>query len=185
MVKLDKIYTRGGDQGQTSLGDGQRVHKNDLRVKTYGDFDEINAMLGITICYCSDRVKNSLSIIQNDIFDLGADLCIPDNTKKNKLKVNLEQVLFLENNIDKMNEDLEPLNSFILPGGSKASSFLHLARCITRRAERSLSELNQNESINDYILQYINRLSDFLFVAARYENMSRGDILWEPAKSQI
>tara|TARA_B100000989_G_scaffold282047_1_gene246772 strand:+ start:1513 stop:2070 length:558 start_codon:yes stop_codon:yes gene_type:complete len=185
MVKLDKIYTRGGDNGETSLGDGARVQKSDLRVKAYGDFDEINAVIGLSICYCSENLKKTLSIIQNDIFDLGADLCVPDKIEREKLKVKSMQVEFLEKKIDKMNEDLSSLKSFILPGGTKASSFLHLARCVTRRAERSLIELNQQEAINKYICQYINRLSDFLFVAARHENKRTGDILWEPAKSQI
>ena len=181
MVKLDKIYTKGGDKGLTSLGDGKRVNKNSLRVNSYGEVDEVNATIGVVVCYCSDELKKNLKHIQNHLFDIGADLCIPDENKKAK-SLN-EGIKMLENEIDRMNTKLSPLKSFILPGGTKSSSFLHLARTITRRCERSLIELNSKEKINPEIIIYINRLSDFLFVAARIENIKDGDILWIPNKT--
>ncbi len=183
MVKLDKIYTKGGDKGLTSLGDGKRVSKNSLRVKSYGEVDEVNATIGVVVCYCSDQLKKNLKNIQNHLFDIGADLCIPDKNKKAK-SLN-EGINMLEKEIDKMNTKLSPLKSFILPGGTKSSSFLHLARTITRRCERSLVELDSKEKINSEIIIYINRLSDFLFVAARIENMKDGDILWVPNKINL
>ena len=183
MVKLDKIYTKGGDNGLTSLGDGKRVNKNSLRVKSYGEVDEVNATLGVVVCYCSDQLKKNLKYIQNHLFDIGADLCIPDENKKAK-SLN-EGIKMLENEIDHLNTQLSPLKSFILPGGTKSSSFLHLARTITRRCERSLVELNSKEKINPEIIIYINRLSDFLFVAARIENVKDGDILWVPNKTNL
>ena len=184
MVRLDKIYTRGGDKGLTSLGDGERVSKHSLRVMSYGDIDEVNAVIGVSIIHCSSILKKNLSIIQNDLFDIGADLCMPDSSKKKKLKLNPEQVSFLEQEIDLMNNSLDDLKSFILPGGSLASSYLHFARCVTRRSERHLSNLNQYEPVNQEVFKYVNRLSDFLFVAARYENKNTGDTLWEPGKFQ-
>ena len=183
MVKLDKIYTKGGDKGFTSLGDGKRVSKNSLRVKSYGEVDEVNATIGVVVGYCSDQLKKNLKYIQNHLFDIGADLCIPDKNKKAK-SLN-EGINMLEKEIDEMNTKLSPLKSFILPGGTKSSSFLHLARTITRRCERSLIELDSNEKINPEIIIYINRLSDFLFVAARIENMKDGDILWVPNKINL
>ena len=183
MVKLDKIYTRGGDQGLTSLGDGKRVRKDNLRVSCYGEIDEVNAIIGISMIYSSKKTIDRLKIIQNDLFDIGADLCIPDKNKKAK-SLN-EGINMLEKEIDKMNTKLSPLKSFILPGGTKSSSFLHLARTITRRCERSLVELDSKEKINSEIIIYINRLSDFLFVAARIENMKDGDILWVPNKINL
>lgn len=184
MVKLDKIYTRGGDEGKTSLGNGDRVKKYNLRVDTYGDFDEASSAIGIAIIYSSNETRNMLRNIQNDLFDLGADLSVPSNLKKKVLRVNDDQVKYLEDSIDLMNESLEDLNSFILPGGSKSSSFLHFARCVVRRAERKLSKLIEDEDVNRIVLKYINRLSDFLFVASRFENKNDGDILWEPGKLQ-
>lgn len=184
MVKLDKIYTRGGDKGLTSLGNGQRVSKHSLRVVSYGDIDEVNAVIGILINHCSTDLKKNLSIIQNDLFDIGADLCMPDVSNKKKLKLNPEQVVFLEREIDVMNKSLDDLESFILPGGTIASCYLHFARCVVRRSERSLSNLNEYESVNREVFKYVNRLSDFFFVAARYENRNIGDTLWEPGKFQ-
>lgn len=184
MVKLDKIYTRGGDNGTTSLGDGQRVKKNNSRVNAFGEVDEANAMIGLCMMYCKNKTKDSLREIQNDLFDIGADLCIPENSKNKTLKINDEQVEKLELKIDLINEELNPLESFILPGGSKPSALLHLSRCIVRRAERNLVSLMEKEKINKLIFKYLNRLSDFLFVAARYENIEKGDVLWQPAKSQ-
>ena len=184
MVKLDKIYTRGGDQGSTSLGDGKRVRKDNLRVSCYGEIDEVNAIIGISMIYSSKKTIDRLKIIQNDLFDIGADLCVPENSEKIKLRVSETQISYLESEIDEMNKELKSLNSFILPGGTKASSYLHLARCVTRRAERSISKLLKDEVINEVIFKYVNRLSDFLFVASRYENKENGDILWEPGKNQ-
>ncbi len=184
MVKLDKIYTRGGDKGQTSLGNGIRVHKHNFRVVSYGEIDEANSIIGICIIYSSDELKNTLRIIQNDLFDIGADLCMPEDSKNKTLKVKKNQINFLEKQIDMMNKNLDDLKSFILPGGSKSAAYLHHARCVVRRAERSISNLTDIENVNETILKYVNRLSDFLFVASRYENRDLGDTLWEPAKYQ-
>ena len=180
MVKLDKIYTRGGDKGITSLGNGDRVKKDSLRVTSYGEVDEINSTIGVVTCYCSSELKKILRQIQNELFDIGAILCMPN--KRNKSKSISDAVISLEKEIDKMNSKLLDLSSFILPGGSKSASFLHLARTIARRCERTLVKLNSKEKINPEITKYINRLSDFLFVAARIENIKDGDILWVPNK---
>jgi len=182
LVKLDKIYTRGGDKGQTSLGNGDRVNKNSKRILAYGQVDELNSSIGVVSCYCSENLKKILSEIQNDLFDIGADLCVPGKSKG--ITFNTSRVSFLEEELDKLNEKLDKLKSFVLPGGSKASAFLHLARTIARRTERDLFSLNEETEINDEILKYINRLSDFLFVAARFENKGDGDILWIPNKNQ-
>ena len=184
MVKLDKIYTKGGDQGLTSLGNGDRVKKHHIRVRAYGEIDEVNSLIGVSIIYCKTKVKGILKIVQNDLFDIGADLCMPENSNKKKLKLCNEQVKYLENMIDSINSELDDLKSFILPGGSIPSAFLHLARCVARRAERELSKLNEVEKVNDFVFQYVNRLSDLLFVASRYENKMSGDVLWEPGKFQ-
>ena len=183
MVRLDKIYTRGGDKGLTSLGDGSRVKKNSLRVKCYGDIDESNSVIGIAIYHCSEKVKKTLSIIQNDLFDIGADLCVPGDIE-NGLRLKKNRVQFLEKEIDDINKGLDSLKSFILPGGSPAASYLHLARCIVRRSERKISNLMDSEPINEEILKYVNRLSDYLFVGARFENKKIGDVLWKPGKFQ-
>ncbi len=182
MVKLDKIYTKGGDSGLTSLGDGKRIEKHSLRIKAYGEIDEVNSILGIVACYCDKFLKKIILKIQNDLFDIGADLCIP-SLKENKIKLDGKNILFLEKELDKMNDKLKKLDSFILPGGTKASSFLHYARTVTRRCERTIVELSSEEKINQNIVKYINRLSDFLFVAARIENIKDGDILWVPNKT--
>ena len=184
MVKLDKIYTKGGDKGLTSLGNGERVEKYNLRVNTYGEIDEANALIGISILYSSKKTVERLKVIQNDLFDIGGDLCVPDTSKKKKLRVSEEQIEYLEREIDEMNKNLEALSSFVLPGGTKGSAYLHLARCVVRRSERSISLLANKECISEIIIKYINRLSDFLFVASRYENREYGDVLWEPGKYQ-
>ncbi len=181
MVKLDKIYTRGGDKGSTSLGDGSRVDKSSARIKAYGEVDEANSSIGIAVAFSSSKIKNTLLAIQNDLFDVGADLCFPTQQKK-KLTILSNRVVFLEDEIDKLNKDLSKLESFILPGGTKSSSFLHLSRSLVRRAERSIVELDKGEEVNPNVIKYINRLSDFLFVAARFENKKEGDILWVPNK---
>ena len=181
MVKLDKIYTRGGDKGSTSLGDGSRVDKSSARIKAYGEVDEANSSIGISVAFASSKIKNTLLAIQNDLFDVGADLCFPTQEKK-KLTILSNRVVFLEDEIDKLNKDLSKLESFILPGGTRSSSFLHLSRSLVRRAERSIVELDKGEEVNPNVIKYINRLSDFLFVAARFENKKEGDILWVPNK---
>ncbi len=183
MVKLDKIYTRGGDKGLTSLGDGSRVEKSHTRIKAYGDIDEANSCIGVSMVFSSGKIKKVLRSIQNDLFDIGADLCFPEKVKKH-VTISKKRIKFLENEIDKINKDLNKLESFILPSGSRASSFLHLARSLIRRAERSIVELDKKEKVNSDVLIYTNRLSDFLFVAARFENKKDGDILWIPNKEQ-
>ena len=181
MVKLDKIYTRGGDKGLTSLGDGSRVNKSDKRIKSYGDIDEANSCIGVSMVHSSQKIAKILKSVQNDLFDIGADICFPKGAKK-YVTLSKKRIQFLEIEIDKINKDLNTLKSFVLPSGSKSSSFLHLARSLIRRAERSIVELDETEKVNPDILKYINRLSDFLFVAARFENKKEGDILWIPNK---
>ncbi len=181
MVKLDKIYTKGGDKGFTSLGDGKRVRKNNLRIKAYGEIDELNCVIGIARTYSSNSLSLILMKIQNQLFDIGADLCVPKK-KKNGIVVKQESIKYLEDAIDKLNSNLSTLNSFIIPGGTKSSAFLHLSRTIARRCERSIIDLERKETVSSNVVAYVNRLSDFLFVAARFENKKDGDILWIPNK---
>jgi cob(I)alamin adenosyltransferase len=185
MVVLNKIYTRTGDDGTTALGSGQRVAKYDLRVEAYGTLDETNAAIGLARLHIrvSDLALDAmLARIQNDLFDLGADLCFPDETKdaRGRLAVTDAQVERLEAEIDALNHALIPLRSFVLPGGSPEASFLHLARTISRRAERLMVALaSKGEPVGEAGLRYVNRLSDFLFVAARFANdKGKGDVLW-------
>jgi cob(I)alamin adenosyltransferase len=183
-MRLDRIYTRGGDAGLTSLGDGARVPKFHTRIAAMGGLDEANAAIGLALLHIEDAAtRDLLGMIQNDLFDVGADLCRPDDghEKKPPLRVTADQVTGLERAIDRWNEALQPLTSFVLPGGSAASAHLHLARGVTRRAERDIAELATTESINPEALKYVNRLSDLLFVLARYLN-GRGtaDVLWKP-----
>jgi cob(I)alamin adenosyltransferase len=191
MVRLTRIYTRGGDKGQTSLGDGSRVPKHDLRVAAYGTVDEANAVLGLARLHTGGRPDDALladadamlARIQNDLFDLGADLCTPEqeNPAYPPLRIIDMQVDRLEAEIDRMNEQLSPLNSFILPGGSPAAAFLHQARTVARRAEREMTELALHETVGEPALKYINRLSDHLFVLGRYLNdKGAADVLWVP-----
>lgn len=193
MVRLDKIYTRGGDSGETSLGDGKRVAKHDLRVAAYGTVDEANAVLGLARLHTGDEAGAMLEHIQNDLFDLGADLCRPqgqngegkDGEENGTLRVNAEQVARLEREIDEMNENLEPLTSFVLPGGSAASAHLHHARTVVRRAERLATELAAAEPVNHQAIAYLNRLSDHLFVMARHLNGGgKDDVLWRPGANR-
>jgi len=183
MVTLNRIYTRGGDSGETSLGDGKRVAKHDLRVAAYGTADETNAVVGLARQHTEGEADAMLARIQNDLFDLGADLCTPEDGRKAEgaLRIVDAQVDRLEQEIDAMNGELQPLTSFILPGGSPASAYLHLARTVSRRAERLISALAGEETVNPAALRYINRLSDHLFVMARWLN-DRGaaDVLWVP-----
>jgi cob(I)alamin adenosyltransferase len=188
MVTLNRIYTRGGDQGETSLGNGDRVDKNDLRIEAYGTVDEVNSLIGIIRFHLSnDTIADKmLNRIQNDLFDLGADLCIPQkNEHDNDLRIVQSQVDRLEKEIDKMNEKLQPLNSFVLPGGTLAAAYLHQARTVTRRAERILTSLSRREMINPCAISYINRLSDHLFVMSRMVNKNGElDVLWVPGASR-
>jgi len=184
MVKLTKIYTRGGDGGETSLGDGARTPKHDLRVAAYGSVDETNATIGLARLYTSGPSDDMLARIQNDLFDLGADLCHPGEAD-GALRIVDAQVARLESEIDAMNEQLAALTSFILPGGSEASAHLHLARTVSRRAERLVSELATKEAINPAALRYINRLSDHLFQLARLANeRGKDDVLWTPGANR-
>ena len=187
MVYLSRIYTKGGDGGETSLGDGARVLKCSSRVAAYGDVDELNAILGLISGLAADD-RQLIRTIQNDLFDVGADLCVPpspDGSGANQLRVTPAQAEGLEREIDRRNERLQPLPSFVLPGGTPASAWLHFARTVCRRAERAVVALMQNEPVNANVLIYLNRLSDLLFVMARAANEDgKKDVLWEPGQSQ-
>lgn len=194
MVTLSKIYTRGGDAGETSLGSGDRRPKHDIRVAAYGTVDEANSVIGLARLYTgpggadADAAADAmLSRIQNDLFDLGADLCTPEDGKRSEgaLRIQASQVARLEMEIDAMNADLEPLKSFILPGGRAAAAHLHHARTVARRAERLITELAGTEAINAEAVKYVNRLSDHLFVLARRVNDGgRADVLWVPGATR-
>lgn len=189
MVYLSRIYTKSGDQGETGLGDGRRVAKDHARVTAYGEVDELNAALGLLVAHCPDAPERELLVaIQNDLFDVGADLCVPATTDEQPgqaLRVTPAQAERLEQAIDRVNGDLQPLRSFILPGGSPAAAWLHLARTVCRRAERSVVTLSHIESVNPAVVIYLNRLSDFLFVLARAANAGgAGDVLWVPGQSR-
>jgi len=186
-VRLTRIYTRGGDKGETSLADGSRVPKHDLRVATYGTVDEANATIGLARQHTQGEADAMLARVQNDLFDLGADLSTPEDGRRGPgaLRIVAAQIERLEREIDAMNERLAPLNSFVLPGGSAAAAWLHLARTVTRRAERLASELAGDVPVNPAALQYINRLSDHLFVLARHLNEDgRTDVLWVPGANR-
>ena len=183
MVKLTRIYTRGGDKGQTSLGRGERVAKHDLRVEAYGTVDELNAVIGMARSVIARGEPDvMLARIQNDLFDLGADLCtVKAKRGQPALRIVPEQTARLEREIDAMNAELSPLNSFILPGGSEASAWLHLARTVARRAERRMTQLAVKQTVSPEAIKYINRLSDHLFVLARRLNDNgAADVLWVP-----
>lgn len=188
MVKLNKIYTKTGDKGDTGLGDGSRVRKYSQRVAAYGTVDETNAVIGVVRLHSTGSVDAALARVQNDLFDLGADLCTPENGKEAAgaaLRVSDVQVARLEEEIDSLNASLNPLNSFILPGGSAVAAYLHLARTVCRRAERLMVELADHEKVNPAALRYINRLSDFLFVLGRHANDGgAADILWQPGQNR-
>jgi cob(I)alamin adenosyltransferase len=185
MVLLDRIYTKGGDRGQTSLGDGSRVAKHEPRVEAYGTIDEANAAIGLARLHTEGEPDAMLARIQNDLFDLGADLCRPGTADDGKLRVSEAQVLRLEHEIDGMNERLLPLKSFILPGGEPAAAHLHQARTVIRRAERLVSRLIESEPVNPVALRYLNRLSDHLFVLSRAVNDGGAlDVLWVPGANR-
>ncbi|HEY6254439.1 MAG TPA: cob(I)yrinic acid a,c-diamide adenosyltransferase [Xanthobacteraceae bacterium] len=192
MVVLNRIYTRTGDDGSTALGSGERRAKYDLRVAAYGTVDEVNATVGIARLHAAGlpELDAMLARIQNDLFDVGADLCMPDKGKGPsgaRLDVTEPQVEWLEQQIDRLNSELKPLRSFVLPGGSAAAAYLHLARTVCRRAERLIAELKDKpgESVTPAVLKYVNRLSDFLFVAARFSNhKGEADVLWVPGQNR-
>lgn len=193
MVKLNKIYTRTGDDGTTGLGDGQRRSKADLRIEAYGTVDETNSHIGSARLHCTDKddaIDQVLAIIQNDLFDLGADLATPDTGKPleyEPLRIVGAQVSRLEREIDQLNANLTPLRSFVLPAGTPLATHLHIARTVARRAERLMVALadQAGETISKEAIQYINRLSDYLFVAARAANqMGENDVLWVPGQNR-
>ena len=191
MVRLTRIYTRGGDKGKTSLGDGARVPKHDSRVAAYGTVDEANAAIGLVRLHATGEADSMLARIQNDLFDLGADLCTPEKPESPDsdpdwaLRVTPSQVERLEQEIDRLNAELAPLDSFVLPGGSPAAAYLHLARTVVRRAERAMTELAATQPVNPEAIKYMNRLSDHLFVLARHLNdKGRGDVLWTPGANR-
>lgn len=187
MVYLSRIYTRTGDQGETSLGDGTRVPKDHPRVAAYGSVDELNAVLGLLLAGIPDVGEAALlGLIQNDLFDVGADLCVPmaaEEPPGTRLRITAEQAVRLEQAIDRLNRELHPLTTFVLPGGEPAAAWCHLARTVCRRAEREVITLSRSENINPQVIIYLNRLSDLLFVLARiYNKQGRGDRLWQPGK---
>lgn len=183
MPRLTRIYTKTGDDGETFLGSGKRVPKDHPRIVAYGEVDELNSAIGCALSLGLDGgLEAMLKPIQNDLFHLGSDLCFEEEDKATIQIPQIEprHVEFLEHSIDRMNEELKPLENFILPGGAPGAGFLHLARCVCRRAERLLVHLRRDEKIGAHTIPYLNRLSDFLFVAARYENAKkgRGDVCW-------
>jgi cob(I)alamin adenosyltransferase len=186
-VRLDRIYTGGGDAGETSLGSGARVSKDDPRIEAYGDVDELNAVLGLALARgVPGDAAAWLERIQNELFDLGADLSVPlEDAKRERLRVTAEQVAWLEARCDEANERLEPLRSFVLPGGSEAAALLHVARTVCRRAERRAVALSRQAEVNENALVYLNRLSDLLFILARAANADAGapEPLWRPGAS--
>jgi len=191
MVVLNRIYTRSGDEGTTMLGNGERRKKYDLRVSAYGTVDEVTAVIGVARLHTAgaSQIDAMLARIQNDLFDLAADLCSPDKGKGpggERLAVNATQVKRLEDEIDLLNADLMPLRTFVLAGGTPAAAHLHLARTVCRRAERLIVELKDSgESVSPEVLSYINRLSDFLFVASRHLNdKGERDVLWQPGANR-
>jgi cob(I)alamin adenosyltransferase len=187
MVVLNRIYTRTGDKGETALGDGTRLPKHALRISAYGTVDEANAAIGLARLHTDGEVDAMLARIQNDLFDLGADLCVPESGKRgeNALRIIDAQVDRLEREIDAMNAELKSLTSFVLPGGTPAAAYLHLARTIVRRAERLIVELSEKEKLGAAAVKYVNRLSDHLFVASRFVNDKGAmDVLWTPGANR-
>ena len=186
MVYLSRIYTKTGDHGDTGLGDGSRVPKDHPRVTAYGAVDELNALLGVFLVQLADPALSDLiRSVQNDLFDVGADLCLPQQDSEKVLRVRAEQAERLEKAIDRYNERLQPLKSFILPGGTAAAAWCHLARTVCRRAERDVVTLARSEKINPQVVIYLNRLSDLLFVLARACNQDgKDDVLWVPGQTQ-
>ena len=187
MVVLNRIYTRTGDKGDTALGTGKRVRKYDPRIEAFGTVDETNACIGVARLHTQGELDLMLARVQNDLFDLGADLCVPEDgsaTAAKALRIAEAQVDRLERELDAMNEKLQPLRSFVLPGGAPAAAHLHVARTICRRAERLIVKLGEQEAVGETCVKYANRLSDFLFVAARFANLAQGDVLWVPGANR-
>lgn len=189
MVYLSRIYTKTGDDGTSGLGDGTRVPKDHARIEAFGTVDELNATIGLLLVETTfNRERELMQGISNDLFDLGADLCVPiseGEQEGSNLRITEGQVLRLEQAIDRLNEKLQPLTSFILPGGTKASAWCHLARVVCRRAERRVVTLAHLEQVNPQVTIYLNRLSDLLFVLARGLNDDgKGDVLWQPGLSR-
>jgi cob(I)alamin adenosyltransferase len=184
MVQLTRIYTKSGDKGKSSLGCGTRLPKSDLRFEAIGSVDEANASIGIARVQANGDLAPILYRIQNDLFDVGADLCMPD-LSQSALRIVESQVIWLENQIDGFNESLSPLTSFILPGGAVLAASLHLARTIVRRAERVIVALSQETQLNLEVVKYMNRLSDLLFVLSRVANENgKNDVLWVPGANR-
>jgi cob(I)alamin adenosyltransferase len=179
MVRIDNVITRGGDGGDTSLGDGTRVRKDDARVEAYGTVDEANAVIGVLRLHTGGEADAMLARVQNDLFDIGADLCVPGEAG-DRLRVTSALCDRLEADTVALNASLSPLTSFILPGGTPAAAYAHLARTVVRRAERCVVHLSVDETVNLQVIRGLNRLSDFLFVLGRHLNLSEGDVLWVP-----
>lgn len=188
MVQLTRIYTKSGDCGKSSLGTGQRLYKNEARFEAIGAVDETNAFVAAASNMASDDIRLLLVRIQNDLFDVGADLCMPEESSiQPPLRVTEKQVFYLEGRIDTYNAHLPPLSSFVLPGGTPLATALHVARTVARRAERSVTALHRQEKLNPFLVQYMNRLSDLLFVLARYVNHileKQDDVLWVPGENR-
>ncbi len=190
MVRLDRIYTKSGDKGTTGLGDGSRIAKHADRIESYGTVDELSSVLGLLLADGLDEAMQALVVgIQNDLFDVGADLCVPvaKDPKRPVLRIDANYTTALEKTIDELNESIEPLKTFVLPGGTKASAWLHLARTVCRRAERIVCRLieDEGELVNEEVMRYLNRLSDLLFVMSRKVNDNgKLDTLWQPGKRQ-
>jgi cob(I)alamin adenosyltransferase len=183
-VRLTRIYTRAGDAGETSLGDGERISKADPRIEAYGTVDELNAFIGFALAAdVPADMREWLELVQNDLFDLGADLCVPLEDERERLRVTPGQVERLEELCDLVNERLEPLKSFVLPGGSEVAARLHVARTVCRRAERLSVALAESSSVNPTAIAYLNRLSDLLFILARAANPGT-EVLWKPGSSR-
>lgn len=184
-VRLDRIYTRGGDRGETSLGDGTRVPKTDPRIEAYGTVDELNATLGLALAAAPVEFRPWLERIQNELFDLGADLSVPLEDERERLRIEQSQIDALEELCDLVNTRLAPLRSFVLPGGTEAAARLHLARTVCRRAERRVLVLTERgASVNPLAVAYLNRLSDLLFILARAANLGGPELLWKPGSSR-
>jgi cob(I)alamin adenosyltransferase len=184
-VRLTRIYTRAGDAGETSLGDGTRVPKSDPRIEAYGTVDELNSFVGVALSSgLPDEFRPWLERIQNDLFDLGADLSVPLDDRRERLRVSNDQVTRLEELCDLVNKRLEPLRSFVLPGGAEAAAHLHVARAVCRRAERLVVALAAGERVNPAAVAYLNRLSDLLFILARSANAGTGETLWKPGSTR-
>lgn len=187
MPRITRVYTRSGDDGETALGGGQRVPKDHARIAAYGTVDELNSAIGVAIAHLlHPKLAATLRIIQNELFHLGSDLCILEEDKKKMPvpRIELRHVTALESVMDDLSTELAPLDNFILPGGAPGAALLHVARCVCRRAERELVHLAHSEAVGEFTIQYLNRLSDTLFVMARYENKSRGvvDPVWDSRK---